>query len=145
MRMTKPSLTLVRRLKASPARVYAAWTDPAQIARWFGPDNGGTVSAEADVRVGGRYSIVFHTEDGERHNALGEYLEVEPGRKLVMTWEWVTMPERRSQLTIEIRPRDGGAELTLLHEQFFDEAARDAHNEGWTGCLAKLERFLEGA
>ena len=142
MLMTKPSLTLVRQLKASPARVYAAWTDPAQLVRWFGPDSGGVVSAETDVRVGGRFSIVFHTEDGERHNALGEYLEVAPDRKLVMTWEWITMPERRSQLTIELRAKDGGTELTLLHEQFFDEAGRDAHREGWTGCLRRLEQFL---
>ena len=55
----KPSLTLVRRLKAPPAKVYAAWTDPALMARWWGPDAGPVLSAEADVRPGGRFSVVF--------------------------------------------------------------------------------------
>lgn len=142
MLATKPSLTIVRRLNASPAKVYAAWTDPAQLVRWFGPDSGAVLSAEADARVGGRFNIVFCTQDGEQHNALGEYIEVVPNEKLVMTWEWITMPERRSRLSLEMKAIAGGTELVLTHDQFFDEAARDAHREGWSGALDKLEAYL---
>lgn len=81
----KPSLTLKRRLKASPAAAYAAWSDPAQLARWFGPDGGPVLSAETDVRVGGRYRIVFCTEDGEEHNVSGTYREVVPDERLTFT------------------------------------------------------------
>ena len=142
MLATKPSLTIVRRMKAPPAKVYAAWTDPEQIVRWFYPGSGEMLSAEADARVGGRYNIVFRAEDGEQHNCLGEYLEVVPNERLVMTWEWITMPERQSRLSLEMKAIDGGTELTLVHDQFFDEAARDAHREGWSGALDKLEAYL---
>jgi uncharacterized protein YndB with AHSA1/START domain len=132
---TKPSLTLKRRLNAAPEKVFAAWTDPKKIVKWFGPD-------AADVRVGGRYAVTFHTEDGEQHHVSGVYQEVVPDEKLVFTWAWRTMPERESLVTILIKPDGTGSLLTLIHEQFFDEPARDRHQEGWTGCLDKLERYL---
>ncbi|MGD9501137.1 MAG: SRPBCC domain-containing protein [Methyloceanibacter sp.] len=138
----KPSLTLKRRLDASPHKVYAAWTDPEKILKWFGPDSGAVRGAETEVRVGGRYAIDFSTEDGEEHHVSGTYREVVPDRKLVFTWAWRTMPERESLVTILIKPDGTGSILTLIHEQFFDEPARDRHAEGWTGCLDKLERYL---
>jgi uncharacterized protein YndB with AHSA1/START domain len=138
----KPSLTLKRRLNAAPEKVYAAWTEPEKLKRWFGPDNGAVVLAETDLRVGGRFHVVFHTEDGEQHDVSGEYREVVPNEKLVFTWAWHSTPERVSLVTVSIR-RDGeGSSLTLTHEQFFDEAARDRHRFGWTGSLDKLERYL---
>lgn len=138
----RPSLTLKRRLNAPAEKVYAAWTDPAQLVKWFGPDSGSVLKAETDVRVGGRYEIEFHTEDGEKHNVSGVYREVEPNSRLQFTWRWITMPERESLVTVTIKRDGGGAILTLHHEQFFDEPARDRHEMGWTGCLDKLERLL---
>jgi uncharacterized protein YndB with AHSA1/START domain len=65
-----------------------------------------------------------------------------PNEKLVFTWAWRTMPERESQVTILIKPIGEGSLLILQHEQFFDEAARDRHEHGWSGCLNKLETYL---
>ena len=138
----KPSLTLKRRLNAAPEKIYAAWTDPAQLVKWFGPDSGAVKSAETDVRVGGRYAILFNTEDGEEHHVSGTYKEVEPNRKLAFTWMWRTMPERESFVTVLINPDGEGSILTLIHEQFFDEPARDRHEMGWSGSLDKLERLF---
>ena len=58
-----PSLTLKRRLGASAQKVFAAWTDPEKIVHWFGPAEtaSGSVQADMDVRVGGRYRIRFQT------------------------------------------------------------------------------------
>jgi uncharacterized protein YndB with AHSA1/START domain len=137
--MEQPSLTIVRRFKASPARVYAAWTQPELIARWWGPDGGPVLDAEADLRVGGRFRVVFQTLDGEMHECRGEYREVEVDRKLVFTWHWVTLPERRSLVTIRFRPAEEGTEMSFTHAQFFDEATRDDHQKGWGGAFEKLE------
>jgi uncharacterized protein YndB with AHSA1/START domain len=139
---TKPSLTLKRRFNAAPAKVYAAWTDPTKIALWFGPDSGKVERAETDVRVGGRYSVVFFTEDGEEHHVSGVYREVVPNEKLVFTWAWRSTPERESLVTVLVKPDGDGTLFTLMHEQFFDEAARDRHEYGWTGSLNKLEKHL---
>jgi uncharacterized protein YndB with AHSA1/START domain len=140
--LIEPSLTLKRRLKATPAEVYAAWTDPKKIVKWFGPDRGPVEHAALDVRVGGKYTVIFRTEDGEQHQVGGVYREVVPNEKLSFTWAWRTMPERESLVTILIKPEESGSLLTLIHEKFFNEPARDRHREGWTGCLDKLDRYL---
>jgi uncharacterized protein YndB with AHSA1/START domain len=138
----KPSLTLKRRLNAPPEAVYAAWTDPKKLVHWFGPDQGPVTKAETDVRVGGRFHIVFHSEDGEEHDVSGIYREVIPNEKLQFTWAWRTTPERESLVTVLVKPDGDGALLTLIHEQFFDEPARDRHAYGWNGSLNKLEKLF---
>jgi uncharacterized protein YndB with AHSA1/START domain len=142
--VTKPSLTIKRRLKAPPGRVYAAWTDPRQVVRWWGPEGAQNISAETQVRVGGRFRMVFRTPDGEEHDVSGVYREVEPDAKLVFTWMWRTLPDRQSLVSVLLKPDGEGTLLTLVHEQFFDEAARDRHNTGWSGALDKLETYLGG-
>ena len=137
------SVTLVRRIKASPAKVWAAITRPEQMIRWWGPDAGPTLSAVADVRPGGRFSIVFRLLNGDEHNPTGLYREVVPEKKLVFTWDWPEMPERESLVTFVLEPLDGGTELTLIHEQLPDEEARESHEAGWKGLLDKLPIFLE--
>ena len=139
---TKPSLTLKRRLDAPPAKVYAAWTDPKKIGQWMGPEGVKTLSAESDARVGGRYRFVMRSPDGETHDVSGEFREVVPNEKLVFTWGWISTPERVSLVTVSLKPDGDGTLLTLTHEQFFDEAARDRHQHGWTGSLEKLARFV---
>ncbi len=60
----------------------------------------------------------------------------------VYTWTWKSTQERESLVTVELRAKDGGTDLTLTHSEFADVAARDAHEKGWNGCLARLERYL---
>lgn len=140
----RPSLSIVRRFAAAPERVWRAWTDPQALRHWMVPSDAFSCElAEADVRVGGRYRIVMKAPDGELHDVSGTYREVVPNRRLVYTWAWKSTPERESLVTLEFRAADGGTELTLVHSQFFDDAARDRHNEGWTGCIARLGSFLE--
>ena len=74
----------------------------------------------------------FRTPDGEHQSVSGVYREIVPDRKLVFSWAWQSTPERESQVTIDLKPDDDGTILTLTHEQFFDEKARDDHRRGWT-------------
>ena len=83
--------------------------------------------AETDVRVGGRYRIIMRTSDGEEHDVSGVYREVVPNEKLVFTWAWRSTPERESLVTVALKSDGDGTLLTLTHEQFFDEPARDRH------------------
>ena len=142
--MTKslPSVTIVRRIKASPARVWAAITEPKLIMQWWGPDAGPTLRAEADVRPGGRFSVVFLLLNGEEHNPTGIYQEVIPEKKLVFTWDLPGTRERESLVTFLLEPDDGGTRLTLRHEHLPDEETRNSHEHGWSGLLDKLPIFL---
>ncbi|POR48357.1 SRPBCC family protein [Bosea psychrotolerans] len=139
---TTPSLTMKRRLNASPAEVYRAWTDPKLLTRWFGPENVETLEAELDVRVGGVYRIVMLENTGERHQVSGAYQEVVENERLVFSWSWITTPERVSRVTVTLKPDGDITILTLLHEQLFDEQAVKGHTHGWTGSMVKLEALF---
>lgn len=137
-----PSVTIVRRIKASPARVWAAITRPEQMLQWWGPDAGPTLSVVADVRPGGRFSVVFRLLNGDEHNPTGIYQEVVPDQRLAFTWDLPGTQEPESLVTFRLEPFDGGTELTLTHENLPDEAARTSHEDGWIGLLDKLPVFL---
>ena len=138
----RPSLTLKRRLNASPEKVYAAWADAEKLTQWFGPSQvePGTVNAEMDVRVGGRYRISFNAA-GEYHEVGGVYREVVPNERLVFSWAWHSTPERESLVTVSLQPDGDGTLLTLHHEQLFDQVACDSHERGWNNALDKLEKL----
>jgi uncharacterized protein YndB with AHSA1/START domain len=126
----KPSLTIKRRLNAPPEKVYAAWTEATQLTQWFGPEGGVVERADLNVRP------------GEQHHVSGVYRDVVPNEKLSFTWAWRSTPERESHVTVIIKSDGPGSMLTLIHEKFFDEAARDRHNSGWTGAINKLEKLF---
>jgi uncharacterized protein YndB with AHSA1/START domain len=139
---SKPSLTIKRRIEAPPEKIFRAWAEPEKITRWFGPEQVEVLHAEADARVGGFYRIVARSPDGEQHEVSGTYREVVPNEKLVFTWTWRSTPERESLVTVLLGADGGGTLLTLVHEQFFDEAARNKHEHGWNGSMDKLERLV---
>jgi uncharacterized protein YndB with AHSA1/START domain len=134
----KPSLSITRKINAPAERCFQAWTEPEALKRWFGPSGTEVLLAESDPRIGGHYRLVMRTPDGEEHDVSGVFREVEANRKLVFTWAWKTTPERMSLVTVEFTPEGASTALTLTHEQFLDEAARDRHRQGWTGALDKL-------
>jgi uncharacterized protein YndB with AHSA1/START domain len=140
--MPKPSLTLTRHLKAPVELVYNAWTDPAQMMKWYAPEDMATPEAEADPRVGGHFRVRMRSTEGEEVETSGTYQEVVPNEKLVFTWGWKSTPEIRSLVTVLLKADGGGTLLTLIHEQFIDEEARDNHDYGWTGALNKLEKLV---
>ena len=141
---TSPSLTLKRRIRAAPEQIFAAWTDPDKLVRWFGPRETvtGSLRAEVDVRPGGRYRVDFETADGARHRVGGVYREVVAGSRLVFTWVWHSTPERESLVTVMFAPDGDGTLVTLHHERFFDDKARDGHERGWSGTLDRLEQLF---
>jgi uncharacterized protein YndB with AHSA1/START domain len=141
---SRPSLTLKRRLNAAPEKVYAAWAAAEKLVQWFGPAKvkPGSVKAEMDVRVGGRYRISFEGDGGEYHEVGGVYREVVPNQRLVFSWAWHSTPERESLVTVQLKPDGAGTLLTFHHEQFADQTARDNHERGWIELLGKLENYL---
>jgi uncharacterized protein YndB with AHSA1/START domain len=140
---TQNALRLSRRYPVAAEKVWRAWTDPQALSAWFGPaDTRGVPVPDLDVRPGGRWSIRFETDDGEKHCVSGVYEEVDLHRRLVFSWAWQSTPERVSRVTVELRPLEGGTQLDFLHERFFDATARDNHKRGWTATFEKLDAWL---
>lgn len=141
----KTSLEIKRFINAPRDRVYAAWTDPAQLKQWFGPENVQTNEFVADARVGGKYRWDLVNQEGEEMSAFGEYRELVPGKKIVFTWKWdddENWEEHNSVVTVELSDRDGGTDVRLVHEKLPSEESRDSHTEGWNSVLDKLAKFF---
>jgi uncharacterized protein YndB with AHSA1/START domain len=141
----KTSLEIKRFINAPRERVYRAWTDPAQLKEWWGPEGVRTRKFEADARVGGKYRWDLFNQEGEEMSVFGEYRELIPGKKIVFTWKWdddEAWENKSSTVTIELSDRDGGTEIKLTHVQLPSEESRNRHNEGWNSVLDRLERFF---
>jgi uncharacterized protein YndB with AHSA1/START domain len=141
------SLTLVRRIAARPAIVFEALATTEGVAAWWGPEDLPVIWAEVDARVGGAYRIRFQSGDGREHEAFGEFLEVAAPRRLVMSYGYAVGGEpeefgRTSRIEIDLRPIEGGVELTFTQSQLNNEVSRLSHEWGWTGALDKLVRRL---
>lgn len=136
------SLQVKRFIKTSRERVFAAWTTPSQVQRWFGPATCQVLDAQIDLRVGGAYQFrVFNDPHGEM-TVSGEYREIVAPEKLVFTWRWLDDPDwenLKSVVTVEFVEVEGGTEVRLTHDGLPSGESADRHEHGWNGCLDKLQ------
>jgi uncharacterized protein YndB with AHSA1/START domain len=112
--MTQPEkpdleITLTRTFRASPERVFGAWTDPAKLARWFGPDGFTTTTHAFDLRPGGAWKHTMRGPDGKEYPNHIVFVEVESARRLV--YDHVSPPPFRTTVTFE--PHDAGTRMTF--------------------------------
>jgi uncharacterized protein YndB with AHSA1/START domain len=138
-------LEIKRVINAPRDHVYAAWTDATQLREWFGPENVQTREIVADARKGGEFRWDLINPEGEEMTIRGEYRELQPGKKIVFTWQWEDDEDWENHIsivTVELTDREGGTELRLIHEQLPSEESRDGHNRGWNSALDKLEKFV---
>ncbi len=136
------SLVISRTYPASVDRVFKAWTDANQLGQWFAPTDDYTTKANVDLRVGHEYRIAITHKGGNVHTILGTYRLIEPPRKLVYTWRWEGGPMADTLVTVDFAPEGEATKVTITHEQFTNTEDRDKHNEGWNGCLNRLQRSL---
>ena len=137
------SVTLVRHLDARAEIVWNALVTPEGLRQWMGPDQGPVLVAETDPTPQGRFRLRFRVQDGREFESRGKYLEVDPPRRLVMSWGWEDEGfEHVSRVEIDLEPQVRGTRLVFTHSHLPSEDARKSHEEGWTGALDKLQRRL---
>jgi uncharacterized protein YndB with AHSA1/START domain len=142
------SVTLVRRIRARPSTVFELLSTAEGLTSWWGPDDLPVMSAQADVRVGGRFRVRFRTADGAQHECAGEFLDVEPPVRIAMSWRWSSGGEPQEQgavshVEISLRPIETGTELTLTHADLRNDLSAASHRQGWDGALDKLQTRLD--
>ena len=121
-----------------PERLFAAWTEPAQLMQWWGPAQVSCPRAEVDLRVGGRYRIDNQLPDGRTLAIVGVFEEVSPPTRLVYSWSLDVEAAEREGVTVRFEPAESGTEVIVVHERIATEAKRDEHEHGWLGCLDGL-------
>jgi len=134
------ALTLERTIAAPPEKVFEAFTQAQQLARWFRPNDQYQVTVHAmELRAGGRYRIEMRRPDGGVSVVGGTYDEVSRPSRLVFTWAWEDKPaDGLSRVTVSLEPKGAGTRLVLVHEQLPSVESREAHAHGWNGCLDQL-------
>ncbi len=138
------TLTIARRFDAGRGRVFRAFVDRDAFARWIGSKGMQVTGCERSVAEGGRYRILLEGEDGECHVLTGVFREICPDERLVFSWEpqWGKDRDTPTTVTVELRDRDGGTELTLTQSVFGTLDSRDRHATYWEGCLDNLQAYL---
>jgi uncharacterized protein YndB with AHSA1/START domain len=136
-------LVVRRTIRARAEALFAAWTDPQQLTRWWGPPGVTCTAAEVDLRVGGSYRIANRMPDGSTLWIAGEFELIEPPSRLIYSWR-LEIPEAGTErVSVSFVPGDGTTEVIVTHERIVKAAARTQHESGWIGCLAGLARFAE--
>ena len=131
------AIEISQRIEASPEIVFSYLTDSARFSQWMG------VGAELDARPGGRYRIDI---DGV-HIAVGEYQQVDPPRRLVMSWGWdghPTVPPGSTTVEITLTPERGATVLRLRHLGLPSGVERRTHADGWVQYTSRLREVAAG-
>jgi uncharacterized protein YndB with AHSA1/START domain len=124
-------------IAAPPERVFQALASKEVCDWWIRPGVFNTTEWSGDVRVGGRY----HTRGiarGEPYTIEGEFLEIDPPRKLVMTWHRAGTPGEPTVVTYMLEKLDSGTRLTLRHAGFTSAESLTNVAAGWTTSFDKL-------
>jgi uncharacterized protein YndB with AHSA1/START domain len=142
--MSTATLSLERTFDAPRHAVFAAWTDPEVLRRWWaaGPD-WDTPEADVDLRVGGAYRLAMRDPgSGDVYVVGGQYTEVAPPERLVYTWTWEHDSPGSAESLVTVVFRDDGPRTTVLltHTGFADAAAVARHEHGWHAVMDSLAR-----
>ncbi|WP_417514525.1 SRPBCC family protein [Minwuia sp.] len=131
---------IVRRFDAPLSQVWRAFSDPARLADWFGPEGTSTRLDTFEFREGGAYALVMIADDGREFPLKGRFLEIAEGRRIVMTWLWLMADASGVETTVSFDfAVDGdGTELILTHERLPEADNAVSHGEGWESSLRKL-------
>ena len=139
-----PRLRFRRVMAAPPARLFALWTQPESIRKWFGGQDIQVEKVALDLQPGGAYSIAVRGEEGDSV-VFGRFLTVEAPVRLVYTWtlEGAMGATPETTVSVEFRGHGAGTELLLEHGPFPVPQVRSLHEQGWVNCFDALERILE--
>ena len=136
---TAPDVLQVRRHFAAPRdRVFAAWASADALKQWHAPHDAAVDEAVVDFRVGGRWHVRMRGHAGSLYLVEVVYREIDPPRRIVLTWRWALPGASDSVVTVEFSDRDGGTDVVLTHAGLSSDQDRAGHGQSWNDCLDRL-------
>ena len=141
-RKSERELIVTRTFNAPARLVFEAWTTPELFKQWWVPKSMGMFlrSCEMDVRVGGRYRLVFGHDASNAAEFFGRYVEVTPHSRLAWTNEEGGDAGPVTTVTFEER---GGKTLLVLHELYPSKEALDAAGTGAADAMSESFEQLD--
>jgi uncharacterized protein YndB with AHSA1/START domain len=140
-------LEIERVLPAAPEAVFTAFTDPDELAKWWGPEGFTIPTLEFEARVGESYRIEMQPPEGDPFHLTGEFREVEAPVRLAFTFVWEPANPDDLETLAELSFVDlgGSTAVELTQGAFKTEERRALHRDGWGESFDKLERTLPAA
>jgi uncharacterized protein YndB with AHSA1/START domain len=137
-------LEIERVLPVAPSVAFTSFTEPSQLAQWWGPAGFSVPSLDYRIREGEPYRIEMQPPDGDPFYLTGEFREVDPPARLAFTFAWEDPDPDDVKTLVELSFRDLGqsTEVALVQGPFKTEARRALHRDGWSDSFDKLERHL---
>jgi uncharacterized protein YndB with AHSA1/START domain len=138
-------LVITRLVDAPRDMVFDAWTDPAQVTQWWGPEGFAVTALEMDVRPGGTWRKCMRAPDGQEFWRKGVYREVVAPERLVFTYvsdDPLDAPGRETLVAVTFAAQGGKTLMTLRHSGFDTVPARDSHRGGWASCIGRFARYM---
>jgi len=137
-------LEMLRALPVAPPRVFAAFSDPDELAKWWGPEGFSVGSVDFDPRVGGTYRIEMQPPEGDPFYLGGEFREVDPPGRLAFTFVYEDPDLDDVETLVELSFRDCGesTEVVFTQGRFKTEARRELHRDGWTDSFDRLTQVV---
>ena len=138
-------LEIERILPAPPDAVFDAFSDPVELAKWWGPAGFTIPSLNFQARVGERYRIEMQPPEGDPFHLSGEFREVDPPARLAFTFAWEPPDADDVETTAELSFRGlggGSTEVSLTQGAFKTEGRLAIHRDGWGDSFDKLESLL---
>lgn len=131
-------------VSAPPERVFELLTEPAELARWWGPHGFAIPSVEVDLRPGGGYRLVMVPADGDPFHLSGAFLEVDPPCRLSYTfaWEEPAPDDRETVVVLVIEGTAAGALVRLSQGEFATDERLALHRAGWSESFEKLRELV---
>lgn len=138
-------LVITRIFDAPREVVFAAWSKAEHLAHWFGPTDFTLPSCTIDFRVGGSYRFCMRSPDGEDHWVWGEYREIDPPERIVMTWNREDVTGKiwsRTVAEFTFMELDNKTSFTLRQGLFETEPFCEEHGFGWGQALDRLGEYV---
>jgi uncharacterized protein YndB with AHSA1/START domain len=135
----------LRTLLAAPReRVFHLMTDPAELAKWFGPKGVTMTEAAVDLRVGGAYRFTMQPPAGAPFHISGMFLELQRPSHIVYTfgYEEPTPDDRETTVDLHLDDAGRGTSVSLSQGRFAIEERRALHERGWTDSFERLRSAL---
>ncbi|HET6644795.1 MAG TPA: SRPBCC family protein [Fimbriimonadales bacterium] len=139
------TVRLHRVIKAPAERIYKAILDPAANCKWLPPYGFTCTVDHIDARVGGSYRMSFtNFSTGASQPFSGEYLELEPGKKIVATdkFDDPNLPGKM-RTSYEFKEVSVGTEVNIVQENIPADIPEEACYLGWQESLEQLAKLVE--
>jgi uncharacterized protein YndB with AHSA1/START domain len=146
--VTHATFVIERTYDAAPARVFAAWADPAVKSRWFaGPEDWEKGAYELDFRVGGRERAGGGPPGGPVHTYDARYQDIVPNERIIISYD-MHLDDKRisvSLATVELKPKGSGTRLVFTEQGAFLDGFDDPgqREKGTLDLLDALGAELE--